>query len=44
MAFNGDLSPVLAKHSKNFNLIDALSERMNRIQRNFETMQARCNI
>src|SRR5690348_15875957 len=25
MAFQGDFSPVLAKHSKNFNLIDAVS-------------------
>jgi hypothetical protein len=33
MAFHGEFSPVLAKHSKSFNLIDTLSVR------NFEPMQ-----
>ena len=30
----GDFNPLLAKHSKNFNLIDALSVAVDRIQRN----------
>jgi hypothetical protein len=32
-------TPVLAKHSKSFNLIDTLAEGVGRIQRNFEPMQ-----
>ena len=32
-------TPVLAKHSKSFNLIDTLSVGVDRIQRNFEAMQ-----
>ena len=32
-------SPVLAKHSKSFNLIDTLSVGVDRIQRNFEPLQ-----
>jgi hypothetical protein len=39
MAFNGDFTPVLAKHSKSFNLIDTLAVGVDRIQRNFEPMQ-----
>lgn len=39
MAFKGDFSPVLSKHSKNFNLIDALSVGVDRIQRSFEPLQ-----
>jgi hypothetical protein len=39
MAFSGDLTPVLAKHSKSFNLIDTLAVGVDRIQRNFEPMQ-----
>src|SRR5579864_5297781 len=39
MAFSGDFSPVLAKHSKSFNLIDTLAVGVDRIQRNFEPMQ-----
>jgi hypothetical protein len=31
--------PVLAKHTKSFNLIDALSVGVDRIQRNFEPMR-----
>src|SRR5271157_4797893 len=38
MAFLGDFTPVLAKHSKNFSLIDALSVGVDRMQRNFEPM------
>lgn len=32
----GDFTPVLAKHTKSFNLIDTLSVGVDRIQRNFE--------
>ena len=39
MAFNGDFTPVLAKHSKSFNLIDTLAVGVERIQRNFEAME-----
>ena len=38
MAFRGDFTPVLAKHSKNFSLVDALSVGVDRMQRNFEPM------
>ncbi len=39
MAFNGDFTPVLAKHTKSFNLVDTLSVGVDHIQRNFEPMQ-----
>jgi hypothetical protein len=39
MAFHGDFSPVLAKHSKNFSLLDALSIGVDRMRRNFEPMR-----
>ena len=39
MAFCGDFQPVLAKHTKSFNLIDMLSVGVDRIQRNFEPMR-----
>ena len=39
MAFCGDFQPVLAKHTKTFNLIDTLSVGVDRIQRNFEPMR-----
>jgi hypothetical protein len=32
-------TPVLAKHTKSFNLIDSLAVGVERIQRNFEPMQ-----
>lgn len=38
MAFSGDFQPVLAKHSKNFNLLDSLSVGVDQMQRNFEPM------
>jgi hypothetical protein len=38
MAFRGDFTPVLAKHSKNFSLVDALSVGVDRMQRNFEPL------
>src|SRR3989442_8784722 len=39
LAFQGDFTPVLAKHSKNFSLIDSIAIGVERMQRNFETMQ-----
>ena len=38
MAFEGDFQPVLAKHTKNFNLIQALSWGVDEMQRHFEPM------
>lgn len=38
MAFNGDFEPVLAKHSKHFNIANALSVGVDMMQRNFEPM------
>src|ERR1019366_841455 len=38
MAFSGDFTPVLAKHSKHFNLNDALAIGMEQMQRNFKPM------
>jgi hypothetical protein len=38
LAFSGDFTPVLAKHSKHFNLIDSLAVGVERMQRNFEPM------
>lgn len=39
MAFSGDFSPVLAKHSKHFSLEDALWIGVDRMQRNFEPLR-----
>jgi hypothetical protein len=36
---HGVFTPVLAKHTKSFNLIDTLSVGVDRIQRNFEPLQ-----
>ena len=38
MAFSGDFQPVLAKHSKNFSLQNALSIGVDLMQRNFDGM------
>jgi hypothetical protein len=38
MMFSGDFTPVLAKHSKHFSLVDSLSVGVDRMQRNFEPM------
>ena len=35
----GVFTPVLAKHTKSFNLVDTLSVGVDRIQRDFEPMQ-----
>ena len=39
MAFSGDFTPVLAKHSKSFSLVDSISVGVDRMQRNFEPMR-----
>jgi hypothetical protein len=39
MAFSGDFTPLLAKHSKSFSLIDCVSVGVDRMQRNFEPMR-----
>ena len=39
MSFYGDFTPVLAKHSKRFDLLDALAIGLDRMQRNFEPMR-----
>ena len=39
MAFSGDFTPVLAKHSKSFSVIDCISVGVDRMQRNFEPIR-----
>jgi len=39
MAFAENFTPVLAKHSKSFSLIDCISVGVDRMQRNFEPMR-----
>jgi len=39
MMFHGDFQPLLAKHSKSFSLVDAISVGVDRMQRNFEPMR-----
>src|SRR5208283_4478776 len=39
MAFYGDFTPVIAKHSKHFVLADAIDIGLGRMQRNFEPMR-----
>ena len=39
MALYGAFTPVLAKHSKSFSLIDCVSVGVDRMQRNFEPMR-----
>jgi len=39
LAFIGTFTPVLAKHSKSFSLIDYISVGVDRMQRNFEPMR-----
>ncbi|HYR88538.1 MAG TPA: DUF932 domain-containing protein [Terriglobia bacterium] len=38
LAFQGDFTPVLAKHSKNFSILDSLAIGVDRIQRNFDPL------
>jgi hypothetical protein len=40
LAFHGDFTPVLHKHTKNFIIADALAIGIDRMQRNFEPMRA----
>jgi hypothetical protein len=44
MAFSGDFQPVLAKHSKNFSLQNALSIGVDEMQRNFNGMRAQVEV
>src|ERR1700755_1533069 len=44
MAFSGDFTPVLAKHSKSFALVDAISVGVDRMQRNFEPMRKQVEV
>lgn len=39
MAFHGDFTPVLAKHTKNLSLVDILAVGVDRMQRSFEPMR-----
>jgi hypothetical protein len=39
LSFQGEFTPVLAKHSKNFSVIDSLTIGVDRIQRNFEPLR-----
>lgn len=39
MAFHGDFTPVLAKHTKHLSLVDILAVGVERMQRNFEPMK-----
>ena len=39
LLFQGDFTPVLAKHSKRFSLLDSLAVGVDRIQRNFEPLR-----
>ena len=39
VAFAGDFTPVLAKHSKSFSLVDCISVGVDRMQRNFVPMR-----
>ena len=44
LAFRGDFSPVLAKHSKHLSLEDTLSIGVDRMQRNFEPMRKQVEV
>lgn len=37
--FKGEFTPVLAKHSKNFSILDSLAIGLDRIQRNFDPLR-----
>src|SRR5436305_8279405 len=43
MAFKGDFTPLLAKHSKSLNLVDLISVGADKIQRNFELLKQQVN-
>ncbi|HEV2402109.1 MAG TPA: hypothetical protein VGS27_34580 [Candidatus Sulfotelmatobacter sp.] len=44
LAFQGDYTPVLAKHTKNFGLQDSISVGVDRMQRNFEPMRRQVEV
>lgn len=44
MAFSGDFEPVLAKHSKNFSLQNALAIGVDQMQRNFDGMRKQVDV
>ncbi len=44
MAFHGDFTPVLAKHTKHLSLVDILSVGVDRMQRNFEPMRKQVEV
>src|SRR5437870_13043954 len=39
LSFQGEFTPVLAKHSKNFSIMDSLAIGVDRIQRNFDPLR-----
>ncbi len=39
LSFQGEFTPVLAKHSKNFSIVDSLAVGVDRIQRNFDPLR-----
>jgi hypothetical protein len=39
LSFQGEFTPVLAKHSKNFSIVDSLAIGVDRIQRNFDPIR-----
>ncbi len=43
MAFSGDFTPLLHKHTRNLELIDSISVAVDRIQRGFDPLQKRIN-
>src|ERR1044071_1778823 len=43
MAFKGDFTPLLAKHSKSLNLVDLISVGVDKIQRSFEPLRQQVN-
>ena len=44
MAFAGVFTPVLAKHSKSFSLIDCIAVGVDRMQRNFDPMRKQVEV
>ena len=43
LSFQGEFTPVLAKHSKNFSILDSMAIGVDRMQRNFEPMRSTSN-
>ena len=39
MAFHGEYTPVLTKHSEHFSFVDSIAVGVDRMQRNFEPMR-----